>query len=66
MVALSAVLALLAARGPGEVRLLRAARLIVLMIVVQMVPLVALVIPIYLLLARFGQVNTLPGVIART
>jgi N,N'-diacetylchitobiose transport system permease protein len=64
VVALSAVLALLAAVALAKFGFYGRRAIIVLMIVVQMVPLVALVIPIYLLLARFGYVNTLPGVIA--
>jgi N,N'-diacetylchitobiose transport system permease protein len=64
VVALSSVLALLAAVALAKFSFYGRRPIIVLMIGVQMVPLVALVIPIYLLLARFGQVNTLPGVIA--
>jgi N,N'-diacetylchitobiose transport system permease protein len=64
VVALSAVLALLAAVALAKYRFYGRRALIIMMIVVQMVPLVALVIPIYLLLAKFGYVNTLPGVIA--
>ena len=64
VVALSTVLALLAAVSLAKFGFYGRRGIIVLMIVVQMVPLVALVIPIYLLLARFDQVNTLPGVIA--
>jgi N,N'-diacetylchitobiose transport system permease protein len=64
VVALSCVLALLAAVAIGKFGFYGRRGIIVLMIGVQMVPLVALVIPIYLLLARFHQVNTLPGVIA--
>jgi N,N'-diacetylchitobiose transport system permease protein len=64
VVLLSSVLALLAAVALAKFSFRGRKAIILLVIIVQMFPLVALVIPIYLLLARFHQVNTLPGVIA--
>lgn len=63
VVALSLVLAFLAALALARFRFYGRAGFIVLMIGVQMVPLTALIIPLYVLLARAGQVNTLTGVI---
>ena len=63
VVLFSLVLAFLAALALAKFRFYGRAGFIVLMIGVQMVPLTALIIPLYILLARAGQVNTLTGVI---
>ena len=49
--------------GAGEVPLLRPSAFVVLIIGVQMVPLNALIIPLYILLSRADQVDKLTGVI---
>jgi N,N'-diacetylchitobiose transport system permease protein len=61
--ALSIVLAFLAALALAKFRFRGRAAFIVLIIVVQMVPLNALIIPLYILLSRAGQVDKLSGVI---
>jgi N,N'-diacetylchitobiose transport system permease protein len=64
VVALSIVLAFLAAVSVARFGFKGRTAFIVMIIVVQMVPLNALVIPIYLLLDQVGQVDSLLGVIA--
>jgi N,N'-diacetylchitobiose transport system permease protein len=64
VVALSIVLAFLAAVSVARFGFKGRTAFIVMIIVVQMVPLNALVIPIYLLLDQIGQVDSLLGVIA--
>jgi len=64
VVALSIVLAFLAAVSVARFGFRGRTPFIVMIIVVQMVPLNALVIPIYLLLDQVGQVDSLLGVIA--
>ena len=64
VVALSIVLAFLAAVSVARFGFRGRTAFIVMIIVVQMVPLNALVIPIYLLLDQVGQVDSLLGVIA--
>ncbi|MGH3104607.1 MAG: carbohydrate ABC transporter permease [Gaiellaceae bacterium] len=64
VVALSLVLAFLAALALAKFRFYGRTAFIVLVIGVQMVPLNALIIPLYILLARTEQVNKLSGVIA--
>jgi N,N'-diacetylchitobiose transport system permease protein len=61
--ALSMVLAFLAALALAKFRFRGRAAFIVLIIGVQMVPLNALIIPLYILLSRAGQVDKLTGVI---
>jgi N,N'-diacetylchitobiose transport system permease protein len=61
--ALSMVLAFLAALALAKFRFYGRAAFIVLIIGVQMVPLNALIIPLYVLLSRAGQVDKLTGVI---
>jgi N,N'-diacetylchitobiose transport system permease protein len=61
--ALSMVLAFLAALAIAKFRFYGRAAFIVLIIGVQMVPLNALIIPLYVLLSRAGQVDKLTGVI---
>jgi len=61
--ALSMVLAFLAALAIAKFRFYGRAAFIVLIIGVQMVPLNALIIPLYVLLSRAGQVAKLTGVI---
>jgi N,N'-diacetylchitobiose transport system permease protein len=63
VVGLSLALAFLAALALAKFRFYGRKGFIVLIIGVQMVPLNALIIPLYILLARAGQVNTLTGVI---
>lgn len=63
-VAVSIVLAFLAAAAVARFGFRGRAAFVVMVIAVQMVPLNALVIPIYLLLDRVGQVDSLIGVIA--
>jgi N,N'-diacetylchitobiose transport system permease protein len=63
VVALSLVLAFFSALALARFRFYGRAAFLVVMIGVQMVPLTALIIPLYILLARAGQVNTLTGVI---
>jgi N,N'-diacetylchitobiose transport system permease protein len=60
---LSMVLAFLAALALAKFRFYGRAAFIVLIIGVQMVPLNALIIPLYILLSRAGQVDKLTGVI---
>jgi N,N'-diacetylchitobiose transport system permease protein len=62
-VLLSLVLAFLAALAAARFRFRGQAALIVMLIVVQMVPLEALIIPIYLMLDRAGQTDRLAGII---
>jgi N,N'-diacetylchitobiose transport system permease protein len=61
--ALSLVLAFLAALALAKFRFYGRRAFIVLIIGVQMVPLNALIIPLYILLSRAGQVDKLTGVI---
>jgi N,N'-diacetylchitobiose transport system permease protein len=61
--ALSLVLAFLAALALAKFRFYGRRAFIVMVIVVQMVPLTALIIPLYILLSRAGQVDKLTGVI---
>jgi N,N'-diacetylchitobiose transport system permease protein len=63
VVVLSLVLAFLAALALAKFHFYGRAAFIVLIIGVQMVPLNALVIPLYIMLARVDQVNRLSGVI---
>ena len=63
-VVISIVLAFLAAAAVARFGFRGRAAFVVMVIAVQMVPLNALVIPIYLLLDRVGQVDSLIGVIA--
>jgi N,N'-diacetylchitobiose transport system permease protein len=60
---LSLVLAFLAALALAKFRFYGRRAFIVMVIVVQMVPLTALIIPLYILLSRAGQVDKLTGVI---
>jgi N,N'-diacetylchitobiose transport system permease protein len=62
--ALSLLLAFLAALALAKFRFYGRSAFIVLIICVQMVPLTALIIPLYILLSRAGQVDKLTGVIA--
>jgi N,N'-diacetylchitobiose transport system permease protein len=64
VVAISIALAFLAAVSVARFGFRGRTAFIVMVIAVQMVPLNALVIPVYLLLDRVGQVDSLPGVIA--
>jgi N,N'-diacetylchitobiose transport system permease protein len=61
--ALSLVLAFLAALALAKFRFYGRRPFIVLVIAVQMVPLTALIIPLYIMLSRAGQIDTLTGVI---
>jgi N,N'-diacetylchitobiose transport system permease protein len=61
--ALSMVLAFLAALALAKFRFYGRAAFVVLIIGVQMVPLNALIIPLYVLLSKAGQVDKLTGVI---
>lgn len=63
VVAVSLMLAFLAAVGVARFGFRGRRAFVVMLLVVQMVPLVALVIPIYLLLDGFSLTNTLLGVI---
>ena len=63
VVALSIVLAFLAALALAKFRFYGRKAFIVLIIGVQMVPLGALIIPLYILMSRADQVNKLSGVI---
>ena len=63
VVALSMVLAFLAAVALAKFRFTGRKGFIVLMILIQMLPANALIIPLYVVLARYHQVNTLSGVI---
>jgi len=62
-VLVSLALAFLAALAAARFRFRGRAALIVMLIVVQMVPLEALIIPIYLMLDRAGQTDQLAGII---
>jgi N,N'-diacetylchitobiose transport system permease protein len=62
-VLIALALAFLAALAAGRFRFRGRAALIVMLIVVQMVPLEALIIPIYLMLDRAGQTDRLAGII---
>ena len=64
VVAISIALAFLAAAAVARFGFRGRTAFIVMVIAVQMVPLNALVIPVYLLLDKVGQVDSLPGVIA--
>jgi N,N'-diacetylchitobiose transport system permease protein len=64
VVALSLVLAFLAALALAKFRFYGRKAFIVLILGVQMVPLTALIIPLYIMMSRAGQVNKLSGVIA--
>jgi N,N'-diacetylchitobiose transport system permease protein len=61
--ALSIVLAFLAALALAKFRFYGRAAFVILIIGVQMVPLNALIIPLYILLSKAGQVDKLTGVI---
>jgi N,N'-diacetylchitobiose transport system permease protein len=63
VVALSVVLAFLAALALAQLRFYGRKAFIVVIIAVQMVPLNALIIPLYIMLSRAGQVDKLTGVI---
>jgi N,N'-diacetylchitobiose transport system permease protein len=62
-VALSLVLAFLAAISLAKFRFTGRKLFIVLMIGIQMLPAAGLIIPLYIVLARYGQVNALSGLI---
>jgi N,N'-diacetylchitobiose transport system permease protein len=62
-VLIALALAFLAALAAGRFRFRGRAAMIVMLIVVQMVPLEALIIPIYLSLDRVGQTDKLAGII---
>lgn len=62
-VALSLVLAFLAAVSLAKFRFTGRKLFIVLMIGIQMLPQAGLIIPLYIVLARYGQVNALAGLI---
>jgi len=62
-VGISLVAAFLAALALAKYRFAGRAMFIVLVIGIQMLPPIGLVIPLYVLLGRYGQVNTLTGVI---
>ena len=64
VVAISIVLAFLAAVSVARFGFRGRTAFVVMVIAVQMVPLTALVIPVYLLLDKVGQVDSLLGVIA--
>jgi N,N'-diacetylchitobiose transport system permease protein len=64
VVALSLVLAFLAALALAKFRFYGRKAFIVLILGVQMVPLTALIIPLYIMMSRVDQVNKLTGVIA--
>jgi N,N'-diacetylchitobiose transport system permease protein len=61
--ALSLVLAFLAALALAKFRFYGRGAFVVLIIGVQMVPLTALIIPLYILLSRAGQVDRLTGIV---
>jgi N,N'-diacetylchitobiose transport system permease protein len=63
VVALSVVLAFLAALALAKFHFYGRKAFIVVIIAVQMIPLNALIIPLYIMLSRAGQVNQLTGVI---
>ena len=62
-VALSLVLAFLAAIAVAKFRFTGRKLFIVLVIGIQMLPAAGLIIPLYIVLARYGQVNSLTGLI---
>jgi len=62
-VALSLVLAFLAAVALAKFRFTGRKVFVVLMIGIQMLPQAGLIIPLYIVLARYGQVNALTGLI---
>jgi N,N'-diacetylchitobiose transport system permease protein len=62
-VALSLVLAFLAAIALAKFRFTGRKLFVVLMIGIQMLPAAGLIIPLYIVLARYGQVNALSGLI---
>ena len=62
-IVISLALAFLAALAAARFRFSGRALLIVMLIVVQMVPLEALIIPIYLMLDRAGQTDRLAGIV---
>ena len=64
VVALSVVLAFLASLALAKFRFYGRKAFIVLILGVQMVPLAALIIPLYILMSRLGQIDKLTGVIA--
>jgi len=64
MLVLALVIAFLAAVGTARFRFRGRTAFLVMIIAVQMVPLNALIIPIYLMLDGIGQIDALPGVIA--
>jgi N,N'-diacetylchitobiose transport system permease protein len=64
VVALALVLAFLAALALAKFRFYGRKAFIVLILGVQMVPLTALIIPLYIMMSRVEQVNKLSGVIA--
>src|SRR5256886_15480566 len=64
MLALALALAFLAAVGAARFGFKGRTAFLVMIIAVQMVPLTALIIPLYLMLDSVGQVDALPGVIA--
>ena len=64
VVALALILAFLAALALAKFRFYGRKAFIVLILGVQMVPLTALIIPLYILMSRVDQVNKLSGVIA--
>jgi len=64
MLAISLSVAFLAAVGVARFRFRGRAGFLVMIIAVQMVPLNALIIPLYLMLDGIGQTDALPGVIA--
>ena len=64
VVALSVVLAFLASLALAKFHFYGRKAFIVLILGVQMVPLAALIIPLYIMMSRLGQVDKLTGVIA--
>jgi N,N'-diacetylchitobiose transport system permease protein len=64
VLALAIGIAFLAAVGTARFGFKGRTAFLVMIIWVQMVPLVALIIPLYLMLDRIGQVDSLPGLIA--
>jgi N,N'-diacetylchitobiose transport system permease protein len=64
VVALSVVLAFLASLALAKLHFYGRKAFIVLILGVQMVPLAALIIPLYILMSRLGQIDKLTGVIA--
>ncbi|HEX9378136.1 MAG TPA: carbohydrate ABC transporter permease [Gaiellaceae bacterium] len=64
VVALSVVLAFLASLALAKFHFYGRKAFIVLILGIQMVPLAALIIPLYILMSRLGQIDKLTGVIA--